>query len=60
MAVRLLESRFENLSVTDENDQLDKGLVYHKKVSDSKPVFLHEALLITLGLALKSDFDIRT
>ena len=46
MAIRAIESRFEQLSVTDENEQVNGGGIFHKpKVGDIIKPFLVAVLI---------------
>lgn len=46
MAIRAIESRFEQLSVTDENEPVNGGGTFHKSKVENKFVPLLIALLI--------------
>lgn len=46
MAIRAIESRFEQLSVTDENEPVNGGGIFHKSKVENKPNPILSALLI--------------
>ena len=46
MAIRAIESRFEQLSVTDENEPVNRGGIFHKsKVRDHSSPLLSAVLI---------------
>lgn len=59
MAARTLESRFERMSVNDENESVNAVGTYHKsKVSIENKARAFQQL-INLGISLNSDVNIR-
>ena len=46
MAIRAIESRFEQLTVTDENEPVNGGGIFHKSKVENKSNSLLIALLI--------------
>ena len=62
MAIRLLESRFESLAVTDENEPVNGGPVYKSKVNIASHI-IYGLIAMADMLAvfiINCDVDIRT